>query len=154
MSNTTDNSVLTPEDINDRLDDRLLKYEDLNFLERCGMYLGIAQLLEFDLKKLLAEKYDCEIKKMEEWSLGKVYSELEKNGIRPDFLQILKNTKDNRNYIAHELIANRIVMDVFFGKLIPENHYDKESRRLDKFIIELEQLVIIYNWINTNDGWG
>jgi hypothetical protein len=49
----------------------------------------------------------------------------------------LKNTVDNRNYIAHEILANKLIFLEILGDKIPDNNYEKESRRLDKFIIEL-----------------
>lgn len=153
MTNKKGEPILTQEDINEEVKQRLKKYNNLNFFERFALYMGVIQLLEFELKKLLVDKFKYKFETIEEWPMGRVYTELKKKKLRPDFLLILKNTKDNRNYITHEMVANRIVfLDVMRGK-IPENHYDKESRRLDKFIIELEQLIIVFNWLNENNGW-
>lgn len=78
---------------------------------------------------------------------------IRKKKLRPDFLHILKNSVENRNYIAHEIIANKFLFHSILGDKIPDNHYDKESRRLDKFIIELEQLVFLFESTNKYNWW-
>jgi len=146
-------TFLSGEEINKGTLKGLEKYENLNFMERFAMFMGVSQILELGLKKLLEDKYEYDFEKMERWTLGKTYKELENNKIRPDFLRLLKNTVDNRNCIAHELLANKILFHELLGNKIPENHYDKESRRLDKFIYELEHLVFLFDWTNSNNGW-
>lgn len=129
------------------------KYKSLGFMEKYAMYMGVAQILELGLKRLLSDKFEYDFDKMEKWTLGKTYRELEKSKLRPDFLVLLKNTVENRNYIAHEILANKLIFHEILGDKIHDNYYDKESRRLDKFIIELEHLVFLFEWTNSNNGW-
>ncbi|MCK6648694.1 MAG: hypothetical protein L6Q66_03470 [Bacteroidia bacterium] len=131
----------------------LKKYKNLNFLERYALFMGVSQILEINLKNLLVDKYEYDINKIEKWTMGKTCSELEQNKLRPDFILLLKSVVDYRNYIAHELLANKFLMHSLLEDKIPENHYDKESRRLDKAIIELEQLFFLFTWTDENNGW-
>ena len=93
---------LTKEEIREGTNKRLKKYENLSFFEQYAMFMGVAQILEFGLKKLLESKFDYNLEEMETWSLGKTRVELQKNGLREDFLTLLKSVVDYRNYIAHE----------------------------------------------------
>ena len=118
------------------------------------MFMGVSQILEFGLKNLLVDKFQYDIDKIEKWTLGKTCSELELNKLRPDFIILLRSVVEYRNYIAHDLLANRFILYSLLEDTMPENHYDKESRRLDKAIIELEQLFFLFTWTNENNGWS
>ncbi len=144
---------LSSEQIKEYVLQRLEKYKNLNFFEEYAMFMGLAQILEFGLKKLLEENYGYELESMDKWTLGKIKVELERNGLRPDFIDLLKSIVDYRNYIAHELLSNNALMKVLYNKLIPENHYSKEHRVLHKAIYELEQLIFLFDWTNENNGW-
>lgn len=154
MKSNNEEPFLSKVEIDEGTSKGLEKYKDLGFMERYAMYMGVAQILELALKNLLIDKFEYDYDKMEKWTLGKTYTELKKNNLRPDFLHILKNTVDNRNYIAHDILANKFLFHELLGDYIPDNHYDKETRRLDKFIIELEQLVFLFGWTNENKGWN
>jgi hypothetical protein len=116
--------------------------------------MGVSQILEIGLKNLLTDKFLYDQNKIEKWTMGRTCSELEQNKLRPDFIFLLKSVVEYRNYIAHELLANKLLMDTLLENKRPEVHYDKESRRLDKAIIELEQLFFLFSWTNENDGWN
>lgn len=146
-------AILSKEDIRKGTSKGLEKYKNLSFMERYAMYMGVSQILELGLKKLLHDTFGYDFDKMEKWTLGKTHIELVKNKLRPDFLYLLKNTVENRNYIAHEILANKLLFHEILGYNIPANHYDKESRRLDKFTIELEELVFLFEWTSSNNGW-
>lgn len=154
MKSKKEEPVLSKKEIDEGTSNGLEKYKNLGFMEKYAMYMGVAQILELGLKNLLVDKFEYDFDKMEKWTLGRTYQELKKNKLRPDFLHILKNTVDNRNYIAHDIIANKFLFYEILGDKIPDNHYDKESRRLDKFIIELEQLVFLFGWTNSYNGWN
>jgi hypothetical protein len=94
---------------------RLRKYDKLNFLESFAMFMGKAQVVELGLKNLLINKYGLEEERIEKWSLGGVIAELEKRGCRKDFVGLLEELKERRNYIAHELLADDAIMRRFAG---------------------------------------
>lgn len=75
----------------------------------------------------MVDKFQYDIDKIDKWTLGKTWSELERNKLRPDFILLLKSIVDYRNYIAHELLANKVLMDALLENKIPESHYDKEQ---------------------------
>ena len=66
---------------------------------------------------------------------------------------LLGSVTDYRNYIAHEILANRSLYLAIISNIAPEGHYDKEHRILHKAIYELEQLVFLFEWTNENNGW-
>lgn len=129
------------------------KYKELSFFEQVAMYIGIAQLLEICLKNLLVEKYKYDLDKLEKWTLGRTAKELEKNGLRKDFIQLLNSVVEYRNYIAHEMLANEILFHELLKDSISKTHYTKETRRLFSAIYELERLFFLFNWTQENNAW-
>jgi len=121
MSRKRKEPSLTREEMWRQTEERLEKYKKLNSFEEFAMYMGVAQPLELSLKNLLSEKYNYDLDKMEKWTLGRTARELEKSGVRPDFITLLKGVVESRNYIAHELLANEIAYRSFFKDSIPEN---------------------------------
>jgi hypothetical protein len=146
-------SLLSRKDISIATTEGLKKYKGLNFLESYAMFIGVAQLLELGLKNLLGEKFKYDLEKIEKWTLGKTCHELEVNNLRTDFIFLLKSVVKYRNYIAHELLVNKILMQSILKESKPIDHYDKEARQLDKAIIELEQLIFLFSWTNSNNAW-
>jgi hypothetical protein len=144
---------LSREDISKETSKRIERYKSLNFPEQYAMFMGVSQILEMGLKKLLEEKFNYDFDKIEKWTLGKTAKELQKNNLREDFIILLNSVVDYRNYIAHEILANKALMYGAFSHLIPKEHYDKDSRLLHKAIIELEQLVFLFEWTQENNCW-
>jgi hypothetical protein len=143
-------NYLTQEQIQEGMKKGLEKYENLNFLAKFGMFMGVIQILEFGLKKLLQEKFDYDLDEMEKWTLGKTIKELKEKGLRPDFIFLLENIVEHRNYIAHEMLSNMALMNSIVQDLNP---YPKDERRLDKAILELENIIFLFDWTNSNNGW-
>jgi len=129
----------------------LKKYKKLKFLERFAMYMGIAQLLEIILKQILSEKFSYPLDKTERWTLGHVVSELKKNKLREDIFLFLDSIVEDRNYIAHDLLANHILINTILNS--KKSIYSKEIRRLKRAIYELEQVYFIIDWTNQHKGW-
>lgn len=131
------------------LAEKLERYENLTFLEHYAMYMGKAQLLEMGLKRLLIEKFEYEFDAIEKWTLGRVKSELREIGLRPDFIALLESVVEARNYIAHDLLADQGLMQ----SILNDRYYSKFERILSTAIIELEQIIIIFDWTNEHNGW-
>ncbi|PKO95508.1 MAG: hypothetical protein CVU12_09775 [Bacteroidetes bacterium HGW-Bacteroidetes-7] len=117
------------------------------------MYMGMAQILEFGLKKLCEEKFGGNLDEMERWTLGKTRVELEKKGLRTDFVNLLMGVVDSRNHIAHEILANEAIMNGMLRKLNVNVAFYKYQRILWKAIIELEQICFLFDWTNEHNGW-
>jgi hypothetical protein len=65
------------------------------------MFMGKAQLVELGLKNILTSKYGYDDERIERWSLGRVIKELRKSGLRQDFVHLMEELQEHRNYIAH-----------------------------------------------------
>ena len=152
MSDNNPDQELSQDQIRLGTEKGLKKYKKLSFLEEYAMFMGVAQLLELGLKNLLVEKHGYDLEKLERKTLGQTKKELEKVKLRPDFLKLLESVVDYRNYIAHEILANRGLYFSIVGDKVPEGHYDKEHRLLHKAIYELEQLVFLFQWTDENDA--
>lgn len=129
----------------------LKKYENLNFLEKYAMYMGVAQILEMRLKQILTKNFDEEFEKLENFTLGQTIFKLKTGGMRKDFVSYAESVKDTRNYITHELILNKVI----WLSLVENNpeYYSKDDRGLDKGIYEIEQLMFILEWNDKNGEW-
>jgi len=146
-------SEYTSEEIKKETFKRVEQYEKLNFIEKYAMYMGKVQILEFGLKNILIFNYKYLPDDIEKWTLGRTEKELSKNHLRKDFLLLLESIVQSRNYIAHELLLNKSLLNSII-KSVPANHYTKDERILDKSIIELEQILFLYDLIQENNAWS
>ena len=129
----------------------LKKYESLGFLEKFAMYMGVAQMLELRLKQISVKEFGQDFDSIERLTLGQTLALLKKEGIRNDFLLFADPVKEARNHIAHDLLANEFIWRTLVD--VPDDHYTKSARKLDKSIFELEQLMFILEWNDENGTW-
>lgn len=111
--------------------------------------MGKAQILEFGLKNLLAREFSIPQEEMERWTLGKVACELKKRGIRDDYIAHLNSFVKERNYIAHEMLANNAIYRSMAGN-ISERF---EFKRLQQPLFDLERLLIVHDWLEEHQAW-
>ncbi len=142
---------LTAAEISKGVAERTKKYTSLSFLEQYALYMGVAQLLELRLKQILVRDFGFQSEQVENYSLGVTLDKLSKAGMRDDFLQIAAMVKDDRNYIAHELLANKMIMESFNSKT--DYSSTKNLRILRKATIEIEQLMFILEWNDEHGKW-
>jgi hypothetical protein len=140
---------LNADEIQAAVTQRLAKYEKLNFLEHFAMFMGIAQILEISLKGLLTRKYGIDHESMERWTLGRTSHALRERGLRGDFCALLDSVVGYRNHIAHELMANEIMLRSLLGG----DSARFEARQLEKGTYELEQLMFLYEWCDEHAAW-
>jgi hypothetical protein len=126
---------------------RLRKYDRLNFLESFAMFMGKAQLVELALKNTLAQKYGYEGEKIENWSLGQVIKELKALGLRPDFVALIEDLKERRNYIAHEILANDALMRRLAGTRAQRFAWKSLNRGLDS----VETVIVVHDFLARNE---
>jgi len=150
MNDENKNIELFSKEIQSQVLKRLNKYKDRSFYEQFAMFMGVIQILEFGLKGLLADKYGYDSNKMEKWTMGRTKDELKRNGLRSDFVYLLESVVDYRNYIAHEILANQIIME----GMINDYSGRFEFRELQKGIYELEQLAFLFDWCQENKAWN
>ena len=84
-------------------------YGNRNSFECFALLMGKAQILEFGLKNLMNRRCGVEDAEMERWTLGKVAAELTSRGFRGDYIELLKTFVKQRNYIAHDMLANNAI---------------------------------------------
>jgi hypothetical protein len=116
----TGNKTLTPKMLMKKMSRSMAYLDKLSFLENYAMFMGKAQLIEFKLKKILSVKRRYSESKLDRMPLGVVISELERLGIRKDFISLLRDLKKFRNDMAHEFLVShlsRIRLDHRFGRL-------------------------------------
>jgi hypothetical protein len=109
------------------------------------MFMGKAQLVELELKKLLMTKYELKEKAIENWSLGRVIAELKGRGLRADFVALLEELKRHRNYIAHELLVD----DAIMRKLDPKMRRFL-GKSLHRGLICVEGTIVVHDFLVAN----
>jgi hypothetical protein len=60
---------------------------------------------------------------------------------RPDLINLLINTRDNRNNMAHSFLVDTII-----SKSLEFSMESIKVRQLDKYILELENLILLWEW--------
>lgn len=114
------------------------------------MFMGMAQILELSLKRLLSERGEHDFDAMGRWTLGRVARELRQSGLREDFLVLLDGVVAHRNYVAHELLANEMmVVALMRGSTGRWGRHD-----LYRAIYELEQLIFLHDVTAKHKAWG
>lgn len=124
-------------------------YANRNSFECFALLMGKAQILEFGLKNLLNRRCRVKDAEMERWTLGKVVSELASRGFRADYIELLKEFVKQRNYIAHEMLAKNAI----FRSMAPNMSDRFEFKELQEPVYQLEQLLIVHDWLEENDAW-
>lgn len=144
----TDDAEMPGEQIQAKVLAKLDESKDRTVLEQYAIFMGKAQILEFALKGLLTRRFNVPSEDMERWTLGKTKSELRVRGLRPDFIELLGGVVNHRNNMAHEFLANNAITQsianfsdiMLYGDLF-------------RALYELEQIIILYDWCENNDGW-
>lgn len=142
-----ENDTLGGKELRDKILAGLEIYKGKPFLERLGLFMGKAQLLEFGMKKILESLpgYNLSEGKLENLTLGQTRVELEKLGLRADYNAYLKSFKDQRNTMAHEFLVNYAITQQILDGAALIRPFERE---LSNASIELEQLIILFDFIN------
>lgn len=125
---------------------QLEKYDGKSLIEKYALYMGMVQILELQTKQIIYRQFDYESEgqweKLETMTLGGAVKILdEKVRVRPDLVELLKNTRDNRNNMAHSFLV-----DTMISKSLEFSIESIEVRKLDKYILELENLILFWEW--------
>lgn len=117
------------------------------FIERFGLFMGKAQLLEFGLKKILVSLpgYNLGEKELELLTLGKTRVQLEKLGLRTDYSAYLQSFTKQRNLMAHEFLANFAFTQQLLDGAALIRPFERE---LAHACYAVEQLIILFDYIN------
>jgi hypothetical protein len=124
---------------------RLEKYEGKSFIEKYALYMGMVQILEFQMKKIIYHRFgyttEKKLQNLERKTFGQAICILKKNNIRPDIITLLEKNRDNRNNMAHSFLVDTII-----STSLGFSMESIEVRQLDKSIYELENLILFWEW--------
>ncbi|MFW1765929.1 hypothetical protein ACG9X2_10765 [Acinetobacter bereziniae] len=130
---------------------RLEKYKNKSFIEKYALYMGMAQILELQMKQILYRKFDFstekKLKKLETMTFGQSVKQLADKGVRSDIINLLNISRDNRNNMAHSFLVDTII-----SSSLGFNMESIEVRQLDKYIIELEDVSLFWEWCVNHDA--
>ena len=112
------------------------------------MFMGKAQLVELGLKNILTSKYGYDDERIERWSLGRVVKELRKSGLRQDFVHLMEELQEHRNYIAHEMLAN----DALLRRLAGGGAHRIASRSLSRGLYLVAQAIVVHDFLFGESG--
>lgn len=140
---------LTSQDIQREVFKRLKRYDRLNLLEQYAMFMGKAQLIELNLKQLHSRRSSVDLEQMEKWTLRRVTNELKRTGVRGDFIILLENLINYRNFMAHEFLLNEIMLRALTG-----NGGRLVRKHLERGAYELEQVLLLHDWCEKYDAWN
>lgn len=127
---------------------RLIRLEKLSFLEQYAMFMGKTQLVESALKQRLVEKYGFDEARVEKWTLGRAINELESNGLRPDFIALLRELLEYRNDLAHEFLA----VHAFMQSLAGSKAGRLSAKQLRMALYKVEEVIVVHDFLNENGG--
>lgn len=142
-----DNVTLGGQELQDKIFTGLEIYEGKPFIERFGLFMGKAQLLEFGLKKILVSLpgYNLGEEELERLTLGMTRVQLEKLGLRTDYNAYLKSFTKQRNSMAHEFLANFAITQQLLDGAALIRPFERE---LAHACYEVEQLILLFDFIN------
>lgn len=143
-----DAASMTENSIKARVNAKLAEYENRPLLEQYAIFMGKAQILEFGLKGLLMRRFNAPTDSVEHLTLGQTKNALRDRGLRPDFIRFLESVVEHRNNMAHEFLVNSLIT-----QSIGEFSYRKLYGDLFRALYEIEQIIILYDWCEENDGW-
>ena len=144
----TEVAALSGDQIKKDVFEKLAQYKDRSVLEQYAIFMGKAQILEFGLKGLLARKFNVPLEDMELWTLGRTRTELRQRGLRSDFIRFLDSVVDHRNNMAHEFLVNTEII-----RSIANFSERKLYGDLFRALYEIEQIIILHDWCEENNGW-
>lgn len=123
---------------------RLEKYDGKSLIEKYALYMGMVQILELQIKQIIYSQFgynsEDQLKNLEKMTFGQAVGMVDKK-VRPDLIKLLENTRDNRNNMAHSFLV-----DTMISKSLGFSMESIEVRQLDKYIRELENVILFWEW--------
>jgi len=148
MSNKSQ-KTLQPDELSKRIFERLVPLDKMSFLERYAMFMGKAQIVEMGMKRVLRERYGVEEIALERMTLGQVVTRLEANGVRKDFIELLKILVTYRNDLAHNFLRGNATGKSLVG---PEFEHLSE-KQLRHALYSVEELIQVHDHLEEHGLW-
>ncbi len=137
--------TLTPDELWKKIDKSMKRYSKFHFLENYAVFMGKAQLVELGLKKILDRRYRYGKRTLERMTLGHSIAELERLGMRKDFVWQLRQLNKQRIKMAHEFLTDFlhvVSLDRRFGRL--------SLRPLNHALWRVEETIHVFDHLNQN----
>ena len=137
---------LSPDELYKIIADKLKIVKDFNLFEQVAYFLGRAQLVELALRNILINQYNYSEQTVEKYTLGRSISDLEKNGLRKDFIHILKELNKYRVYIAHNILSDFALLNNLVdgaGRLVEKN--------IRHVLFQVVYVTQVYDFLMEND---
>lgn len=80
-------------------------------------------------------------------TLGQVKNELKNRGLRQDFILYLDSVVNHRNHMAHAFLADMVIT-----RSVANFSDRKAYGPLWRATYELEQIIVLYDWCEENNG--
>jgi hypothetical protein len=137
--------ALTPDMLWKKIDKNMKRYRKYNFLESYAVFMGRAQAVEWGLKRILRRKYRLGDRRLDRMTLGGAIGELERRGMRPDFIFVLRELNKVRINMAHEFLLDFSLM-VSLDRRFAHSH--SHMRSLSRAMFEAERSVHVFDHLN------
>ena len=137
--------TLTPKMLMRKMNKSMAYMGKISLLENYAMFMGKAQLIEFALKKILIKRYRYDNSRLEKMTLGGAIGELERLGMRKDFVALLRELNEFRIDMAHNFLVDHsslVALDRSFGQL--------SRKPLQTALFKVEETVHVYDFLNQN----
>ena len=145
MRKSTKRPRLSARQVSERVFRRVAKYENLSGLEQFAMFMGKAQVLEFRLKRLLVRLFSYDQEAIERWTMGRTIRELKASGLRGDYIALLEDLVEYRNFITHEYLASEALLRRLVGRNLGRLHY----KYLERGIFKVEEAIVVFDWLES-----
>lgn len=139
----TEEKILTPKKLLNKISKEFRKINNSSFLDKYIMFMGKAQLVEFELKRILLIKFKYKEEKLERMTLGTAICELKKIGLRSDLIFLLEGLRDHRNNLAHDFLGITII-----GNSIAGHSFQRlQNKELEHALFKVEEVIQVYIWL-------
>jgi len=130
-----------------KIDKSMKRYRKFNFLESYAVFMGRAQAVEWGLKRILRRKYRRGEKTLDRMTLGGAIWELERRGMRADFIAVLRELNKVRNKMAHAFLLDLSLMASIDRRWLQAHFH---IRSLSRAMFEAERCIHVFDHLNTN----
>ena len=137
--------TLTPDMLWKKIGKSMKRYRKFNFLESYAVFMGRAQAVEWGLKRILRKRYRYGDERLERMTLGTAIAELERLGMRPDFIYVMRELNKVRINMAHEFLLDFQLM-VSIDRRLAHSH----MRSLSRAMFEAERSIHVFDHLNQN----
>jgi len=113
------------------------------------MFMGKAQIVEMGMKRLLRDRYGVEETALEKLTLGQAVTQLEAEGLRKDFIELLKTLVTYRNDLAHDFLR----VDATGKSLVGPEFEHLSEKQLRYALYSVEEVIQVHDHLEEHGLW-